>query len=325
MKVVLTGIGGFIGGHLADRLVADGAEVLGIDNFSFGRRENVPVKAMFHELDLATCSEGELFALIRSFAPDHVIHFAAIHFIPYCMAHPDETFASNVRGTEVMVRALEGLPVRKLVFASTMDVYAAADRVHQETDEPAPSNVYGLSKLMGETLVAYAARVCDPMCAVSLRFANIFGPRETNPHLVPDILDRLRDPREPEIRMGNLAPTRDFLHVEDLVEAIISCLSAETGRYACFNVGSGVATPVRRVVELLKSYAGDGRPVREDPAKLRNFDRPSLSPDISKIHQALGWQPGRTLETGLEQLVEYELRHAAVPSRNRTDVDSSAG
>jgi UDP-glucose 4-epimerase len=88
-----------------------------LDNLSFGRRENLPLGVEFLQIDLGTCSEIDLLSAIHTFGPYFVIHFAAVHFISYCMEYTSETFASNVRATEVLVRALEDTPAQKLVFA----------------------------------------------------------------------------------------------------------------------------------------------------------------------------------------------------------------
>ncbi|MGO4129037.1 NAD-dependent epimerase/dehydratase family protein [Inquilinus sp. YAF38] len=307
MRILITGAAGFIGSQITRRLARDGHEILAIDNLSFGRESSLPGEVVLKRLDLGTCSSAELMAVAEEFQPDGAIHFAAIHFIPYCMSHPDETFATNVRGTELVLRALERTPARKVVFASTMDVYAAVDRVHRETDQPAPVNAYGLSKLLGEDLLAYATRTNDRLSGVALRFANAFGPGETNPHLIPDALARMRDRSEPEIRMGYLGATRDFIHVSDIAEAAAAALFQDTGRFEVFNVASSVPTPVRDVVEIIRHLVGDARPVVEDKKQFRKFDRPSLSADTGKIRSALGWTPKWSLEEGLRDLVQRTL------------------
>lgn len=307
MRILITGAAGFIGSQISRRLVRDGHEILAIDNLSFGRESALPDEAVFKRLHIGTCVSADLLEAVEEFQPDGAIHFAAIHFIPYCMSHPDETFATNVRGTELILRALERTPARKVVFASTLDVYAPVDRVHREADPAAPVNAYGLSKLLGETLVAYAARTNDRLSGVALRFANAFGPGETNPHLIPDALKRVRDKSQPEIRMGYLGATRDFIHVFDIADAAIAALFKDTGRFEVFNVASSVPTPVRSVVETIKRLDGDPRPIVEDQKQFRKFDRPSLSADTTKIRAALGWAPKWSLEEGLRDLMQRTL------------------
>lgn len=310
-KTIVTGGAGFLGGHVAERLVELGHDVLVIDNLFAGRREHVPARARLETTDLGTVAESEFFALVNKFAPDYVVHLAAIHYIPYCMANPGQTFASNVRSTELIARAIANLPVKKMVLASTADVYAAVDKAHSESDAPAPLNVYGLSKLLSEEILAYAVRIHEQLAGVALRFFNIYGPRETNPHFIPRILELLNQSEVNEFRMGYLGGSRDFVHVYDAADAVVTCLLGETSRYAVFNVGTGIATPVREVLNLLKEACGDRRPVFEDKALFRAFDRRSLTPDISKIREVTGWLPRTLLKDGLYALAEKRTAVAA--------------
>ena len=308
MRALVTGAAGFIGKQVTDRLVELGHQVLAIDNLSFGRRENVSNKAEFWRVDLGEIKEGIFSRQVVDFDPDLVVHLAAIHFIPYCMLHPDETFASNVRGTTVLVRSLEKcVNIRRLVLASTMDVYAPKDGVHRETDVPSPRNIYGLSKLLMEQIAKFAVDCRDDLSAVSLRFANVYGPGETNAHVIPDALKRVASNAAPEIGMGYLGGARDFIHVFDVADAILTCLFNDTGRYEVFNLGTSIATPVRGVVEIIRDAFGDNRPIVEDTNKFRKFDRKSLTPDISKVLQQTGWRPKIDIEEGLKALVKKSL------------------
>jgi UDP-glucose 4-epimerase len=303
MKILVTGAAGFIGGHLTDRLLEQGHQVLALDNLSFGRRDHVASDAEFWRVDLGEVEEAHLTDGVLAFDPDYAVHLAAIHCIPYCMAHPAETFASNVRGTDVTMRSLaKCVHLTKIVAASTMDVYAPSEVVHSETDALSPRNAYGLSKLLTEQIVSYGADTCDRLSAVCLRFANVYGPRETNPHLIPDTLKRVQSTVEPEIRMGYLGGERDFIHVMDVVDGILCCLFSDTGKYEVFNLGTGITTPVRRIVEMIRDAYGDERPIVEDKGKLRSFDRKSLTPDVRKIQAAIAWKANVQLEDGLRAL-----------------------
>jgi UDP-glucose 4-epimerase len=311
-KTLVTGGAGFVGGHLLDALIASDHEVLVIDNFFAGRREHVPAGAELVEMDLGKVEEERAFREIREFAPDYAVHLAAIHHIPYCLAHPGETFQSNVRSTDIVVRALDGLPTRKIIAASTADVYPNTDTVHVETELPAPSNSYGLSKLLTEEIVACGVRTNLSLSGVVLRFFNIYGTRETNSHVIPRIIELLRDASAPEIRMGYLGGTRDFVHVADVVGAILAALQFDGERFEVFNVGTGTPTSVRRVLELLMQAAGDDREIIEDQARFRPFDRKSLTAGISKITTTLNWSPLRKVEDGLAPLLTEERPTGAI-------------
>jgi len=306
MRILVTGAAGFIGSHVTDALVARGETVLALDNLSFGRREHLAKGVAFLHCDLGSVDEDHLRKQIREFDPEAVFHFAAIHFIPHCMEYPGACFASNVRGTEALMRSLEGTSARKLIFVSTLDVYSTADRAHSEEDAPQPANVYGLSKWLGENIVEYTTRVNDHLSAVALRFANAFGPRETNPHFIPDLLTAMRDRSTSELRMGYLGASRDFIYVLDLVDAALRVHDTDTGRYSVFNVASGASTQVRKVAELMQQLTGDTRPLIEDRQRFRKFDRATLSADTTQLRKATGWAPKWTLEAGLRALLATE-------------------
>jgi UDP-glucose 4-epimerase len=308
-KIIVTGGAGFIGSHLVPKLLSDGHEVLVIDNLSTGRRECVPSQADFVEVDLARADEACISRLFRDYEPDAVIHLAAMHYIPHCLAKPVETFLSNVHSTEVIVRALRGLPTAKLIAASTADVYPAGAGAHAESETPAPDNPYGVSKLLVEEIVAVAARTNPHLSCISLRLFNVYGPGDNNPHVIPRIVKRLSGP-EPEIRIGATETTRDFVHVADVVRAICRALQHEPGNYEVFNVGTGRATSIRRVMELLLASTGDRRQVVQDKRLLRDYDRPSLTADITKIGAVLNWRPTIAIEQGLAQL----MQQAVMPS-----------
>ena len=308
MKALVTGGAGFIGSHVVDRLLAAGHEVKVIDDLSVGKREHIAKGVELWQLDLGTIPAAELAKRVEAYAPEAVFHLAAIHFIPYCIAHPEQTFATNVRATHALTQALEKCPVKKLVSASTMDVYPVEDKVHAETDEPDPRNIYGLTKLLSEQIVRCAAYCHDSMAAVSLRLANVYGPRETNPHVIPDFFKYLANKDLNEIKMGYLGASRDFVHVYDVADAFVASAKADTGKYAYFNIGTGNPTPLRTMLDLIRRAMGDERAIKEDPQKFRKFDRPSLTPDVRKIASTIGWKAKFAPAEGVKTLVEEHGR-----------------
>ena len=306
MNILITGGAGFVGSHICERLITQGHNVSIIDNFSTGRRENIIPGTHVFTCDIAKCSDSDLAGIFSEINPTNVVHLAAIHFIPYCVAHPQETFDINVRSTERLLRILPQ-EVSRFVFASTMDVYAPIDRLHSEADDPAPFNVYGLSKHLGESLLAFKTRTTENFCGIALRFANVIGLRETNPHLVPDVIERIRESGTPELKMGYLGSARDFIDARDLADAVVAVLLNATEKYSVYNVGSGTSTRVRKVVELLQHYAHDPRPLVEDIRRFRKFDRDTLSPDITKISTRFNWRPNFTLQESLENIVTSSI------------------
>jgi UDP-glucose 4-epimerase len=302
MKVLVTGGAGFIGRTLCTMLGPE-HEIVIVDDFSTGRDAWIPSEITAVKLDLGSADAQEITSLVKDVNPDAAVHLAAIHYIPRCMENPDETFAINVRSTDVLSRALGETDCRRVVFTSTADVYAVTDDRHHETDRPAPRNVYGLSKMLSEHLIEYASAVSEQLSGTCLRLANVYGPYETNPHVIPDIIDRLVDRSAPTLEMGYLGSNRDFVHVTDVAKAIVKALTAETSAFDVFNVGTGVSTPIRDVVTMLQALVGDDRPMVEDEARFRQFDRRTLSVDVDHIRDGLGWTAAVGLADGLKELV----------------------
>jgi UDP-glucose 4-epimerase len=310
MRIVVTGGAGFIGKHVLDWLLDHGHSVRVIDDFSTGRAAHIPTGLQVDRVDLTTLTAREIALILRDFRADGVVHLAAMHFIPDCMARPERTFDVNTRVTHTLVEALSSYNVKRLVMASTMDVYSNEDHPHPETETPAPANVYGLSKLLSEEILACGNRreVCSS--AVALRLANVYGPNETNPHLIPDVFDRLARPQGPELVMGYLGSSRDFVFVKEVAEAFGRAATAAPEGFHRLNVGTGKPVAVREVVQTLQRLFGDERPLRENAMAFRKFDRVSLTPCVEAIAATLGWRAQRRVAEGLAETVET-LQEAA--------------
>jgi UDP-glucose 4-epimerase len=299
MRLALTGGAGFIGKHVLDWLTANGHDVVVIDDLSRGRPEHVPPHLTLLKFDLTRISATELARHFDDAKAETVIHLAATHFIPDCMRNPERTFEINTQGTHTLLEAVGRSAVSKVVFASTMDVYAVADQPHNETDALMPSNIYGLTKVLSEQMLEYAVRVgaCDS--AVVLRLSNVYGPDETNPHVIPDAIDRIVDRDEPVVMMGYLGSARDFVYVKDVARAVGLATTRAPAGFWPLNTGTGRSIPVRKVIRTLQDLLGDARPLQENAAAFRQFDRASLTPNVEAIERVLGWRAETPLADGL--------------------------
>src|SRR5690606_36433472 len=155
---------------------------------------------------------AEIAALAQDFTPDAIIHLAAVHYIPECEQSPDLAVRTNVTGT--VNTLLAAPPGCRFVYASSGAVYRPDPHPHSEAAAAvAPTDIYGFTKLHGEQYVRYLAHRRE-FAAVIVRLFNVVGPGETNPHLLPEILAQLKAGRS-TVRLGNLSPRRDYIHVED--------------------------------------------------------------------------------------------------------------
>ena len=308
----MTGGAGFVGAPTAHRLASDGHDVHVIDNLVRGTRARLePVEHStpihLHEADVR--DRERIDAVFTEIAPDAVVHLAANHFIPHCIAHPAETLEINVLGTQHVLDAAAQCGVELVFFASTADVYRPAITPHRETDAVQPGNAYGLSKLVGEMLVAHwHAALSEPCRVVVGRLFNVYGPGETNPHVVPEIMDQLRV--GDVLRLGNLAPRRDYVWVEDIAAAIAGFVASGTAlpadRVTTMNVGTGISVSVSDIVEALARVTGRALRIETDPERVRATDRPNLQADPSSLRACYPNATATELENGLRALVAAE-------------------
>jgi len=300
-SVVVIGGAGFIGSHVTQQLVEQGASVHVIDNLHRGKQAFVPDEV---ELDTVAVQNTDIKEIMRAYDPDAIIHLAALHYIPYCNEHPEETFDVNVMGTRNVVSAAADIGVESFVFTSSAAVYEPSKQAHTVNDNLNPIDIYGKTKVIGEQLVELFHQRTD-IGTVSLRLFNTYGIRETNPHLIPEILSQIQQGKR-EIKLGNLTPARDFVHVKDVSKAIVGALDTSEG-YDTYNVGSGQSHSVQDVVEKIAGVCGVDIRIVQEEERIRSNDRPNLEGDISKTQKELGWEPKITFTDGLTQLFEDEF------------------
>jgi UDP-glucose 4-epimerase len=296
--VLVTGAAGFIGSALCQRLRSLGRQVVGYDNLSRGRREYLPPDVRLVEGDIRDA--GRVEETVSGVKPDCVIHLAAMHFIPDCIAHPEETIDVNVEGTRRLLDSCRRNSVRNVIFASSAAVYAPTDdRCSEDVTPLRPLEVYGESKLAAEQLVHTFYQETGTSSAI-LRLFNAIGRNETNPHVVPHIFESLQT--SDVISLGNIAPCRDYIDTRDVAEAILAVADSPRG-LRVFNVGTGVAHSVTDILALLHRILGRAIRVVQEPSRLRATERMLLVADVKRICHETPWTPRISLEDTLKDLV----------------------
>jgi UDP-glucose 4-epimerase len=302
-RILVTGGAGFIGSHLVERLTAAGANVVVLDALSRGRREWLPEGTELHELDLR--AGDALQRTLPAIAPETVVHLAALHYIPEVEDAPKVASEVNVAGTRLLLDALAAKPPSTFLFASSAAVYPNVRGAIAESCPPAPIDLYGRTKLEGERLVEQFAERTGTRAIVA-RIFNVIGARETNPHVVPDVIAQLRRGSLP-LRLGNLEARRDYTDVRDTAAALEGLLACANGDRRVFNVGSGSSRSVSEVVQACEEIVGRRLEVRVEQRRLRAQDRAELVADSRLLRQTTGWQPIYALrETLAELLAEPE-------------------
>jgi UDP-glucose 4-epimerase len=307
MKIFITGGAGFIGAHLTHHLAANGHQVQVYDNLSAG--QPVPFLVLGDLLEVRALN-----AAVRSFQPDTIIHLAALHFIPDCERDPSRTLRVNVEGTQNVLAAAAFCETKpNFVFASSAAVYESSSRYHHEDDHPAPCEIYGMTKHFGEQLVKASGLPYS-----IARLFNVYGPGETNPHLIPALLVQLRAGVN-RIHLGNTTTYRSYVYVSDVVEALTRMALHPVPARLCNVPGPGEST-ASDIVHTLARLLNRDLSVTVDPFRLRNADRRHLRGDLSAVRRLLGWCPSISLEEGLRLLLAAEPLDATPEELDATAV-----
>jgi UDP-glucose 4-epimerase len=293
---------GFIGSAVCRQLAALGYRVCVLDNESKGSCRNLEgVRVQVYRADILA---GEVGAIVQSIQPSAVIHLAAMHFIPECNQDPARCLEVNVAGTEHVLAACRNARSTRVVLASSMAVYPISDEAHREIDPVRPTDVYGESKATNER---QARRFHEEtgITTVAVRLSNCYGPRETNAHVIPEIMKQLAAGAS-EVRLGNVDVCRDFLHVDDAARGLTAlAVQPLEVAYHVVNLSAGQEYSVRRVLVELSNILGREIRVASDPDRIRPAERQHLLGDRTLMRGLAGWEPSVALRDGLAALCEW--------------------
>lgn len=298
-RTLITGGAGFIGSHVADRLVAAGHEVAVVDNLSTGRREFVPAAAQFFPYDI---KEEKTYQLILDWRPQVIIHHAAQMSVQVSVKDPILDAQDNILGSLNILNAAARVRVGKFIFASTGGaIYGDEAPVPaRETDPPRPESPYGIAKLAVEHYLHFYHREYGivPVC---LRYANVFGPRQNGlgeAGVVAIFIEKFLAGVQPVIN-GDGLQTRDFTYVGDIAAANLLALSHPGA--GIFNIGTGRETDILTIYLLLQKLTASPLGPAHGAAKPGEQRRSALTCDLAR--EVLGWQPRISLEEGLSRTV----------------------
>ncbi len=295
MRILITGHSGFVGGHLSRHLRAVGAEVFGLDSeVGLEEGENT-VRADLLDRDA-------LKAAVRRVNPEVVVHLAGLSHVGESFARPGDTLRVNFGGTLNLVQAAGA---RRLIFASSAEVYGNVPAEQQPIAEDRPlepRSPYAMTKACSEGVAAAQG-------AVIVRSFNAVGPGQSQRFALPSFARQLRaiarQEHEAVLRVGDLSPQRDFLHIQDVVTGYQTLIERGAAGQA-YNVASGVATSIRDALARLLRIAGVTAQIEPDPERLRPVDIPLLCGDSRRL-RALGWAPRFGLDDALADLWQVTI------------------
>ncbi|ADG83667.1 NAD-dependent epimerase/dehydratase family protein [Thermincola potens] len=300
MKVLVTGGAGFIGSHIVDRLILEGYEVVVADNLSTGSPANINAESRFYQVDITGDDLQDLFAKEK---PEVVIHHAAQADVQVAQREPVFDSMTNILGTVNLLQCCITYNAKKLIYASSAAVYGAPCYLPVDENHPVnPISNYGISKYVPELYIKAFHKNFNLNYTI-LRYANVYGPRQglKGEGGVVFLFARRFLAGEPPLIYGDGEQTRDFVFVEDIVNA--NLLALEQGDGMVINIGTGAQVSVNdlcsRFREIFKSD------LRAEYLEPRPGDIKKSVFDISLAKNVLGWQPLVSLETGLRQTIEF--------------------
>ena len=313
MRVLITGITGFAGSHLADYILAEypDVELFGLVRWR-SRMENVihiQDKVRFVEGDLK--DSVSLKKCLADIKPDRIFHLAAQSFVPTSWTCPSETFAINAIGQINLFEVILSLGLSpKIQVAGSSEEYGFVrpeELPMKETTPLRPLSPYAVSKV-AQDLLAYQYFQSYGLKAVRTRGFNHTGPRRGDvficSNFAKQIVEIEKQKREPVIFVGNLDAKRDFTDVRDTVRAY--WLSLEKGEEGeVYNIGSGKARSMREILDMLIETSSANVKIEIDPQRLRPSDVPILESDCTKFHELTGWEPRIPFKQSLEDLLDY--------------------
>jgi NAD dependent epimerase/dehydratase len=320
-RVLVTGASGFIGSHLVEHLLGEGARVRGLVHYDsrpgHGNLDALGVRGDIEIFEGDVRDPHQMRRVVEGC--DVVFHLAALISVPYSYTAPSAFVATNVVGTLNILEACRDLGVQRLVTTSTSEVYGTA--LTPSIDEGhllQAQSPYAASKIGADKLAeSYHRTFGLPVCV--LRPFNNFGPRQSRRAVIPQIAAQLLSDA-PVLRLGAIWPQRDFLFVRDTCRAYQRMAEVDAAIGKTINVGTGHAVSIGQVAELLMDVVGVHKDIVTEDRRMRpeNSEVGVLRCDAGLAEELLGWSPTFDLRAGLEQVVE-SLRQQ--PSGGKGDVD----
>ncbi len=304
MKVLITGGAGFIGGHLIDALLTQGAEVRVIDNFATGKRENIErVKKQITFFEGDICDPDAIGRAMDGV--ELVFHEAAIPSVARSVADPVASNRANVGGTVEVLNAARLAGVRKLVYAASSSAYGDTPTLPKvETMTPRPMSPYAISKLTGEHYVSVFGRIYG-FETVSLRYFNVFGPRQDPKSeyaaVIPRFVTTILNGGRPII-FGDGEQTRDFCFIENTVSANLLAAKATTAGEVV-NVACGARVSLNSLIKLINEELGTNVTPEYGPGRVGDV-RDSLA-DITAAQKLIGYEILFDLRAGLKKAIDW--------------------
>jgi len=311
-RVLVTGADGFIGSHLVERLLIQGAEVTALACYNsfgtYGWLDDLPdssrksINIKFGDIR----DSNQMRELMEGY--DIIFHLAALIGIPYSYVAAQSYVDVNIHGTLNILEMARVGSIGRIVHTSTSEVYGSAQT--KPITEKHPLNgqsPYAASKIGADQMVkAYALSHNTP--AVILRPFNTYGPRQSERAVIPTVIRQILDISCKEIRLGDVNTTRDFNFVEDTVHAFATIGLAQNINYGeAYNTGTGIEISISKIITTLSELTNSNKPVvtEKDRIRPKESEVKALVADSNKLQQSIGWKPSTSVDKGLEKTIDW--------------------
>jgi NAD dependent epimerase/dehydratase len=309
-RILVTGAGGFIGSHLAERLVRDGSRVRAMIHYnargSWGNLDILP-KDLQQEIEVIAGDVTDPCSVRTAVQGcEMVFHLAALIGIPYSYLAPQSYVATNVTGTLNVLNAAREFAVAKVVHTSTSEAYGTA--LYTPIDEKHPlqgQSPYSASKI-GADKIAESFHLSFGVPVATIRPFNVFGPRQSARAVIPTVTAQVLSGAK-RIRLGSLSPIRDFTYVQDTVSGFLAIAESDKAIGQVINIGSGTAVTIEEVAKLIIKLIGKDVSIEVDAERVRpqGSEVMELLCNNSKAKELVGWVPQVSLSDGLQEVIRY--------------------
>lgn len=307
-RILVTGGAGFIGSEVVSQLIEKNAIVTVFDNFSSGKKQYLPKNSKKLKIIKGDIrNENVVGKAIKD--QEVIIHLAALPFIPDSFYYPADFFNVNTIGSvNLLWKSIKSKTTEQFIHISTSEVYGSAQYTPMDENHPTtPHSTYAVSKLAGDR-VAFTLHKENGFPVVIIRPFNSYGPRYTQPYIIPEIMNQLFNGAK-ELMLGNVESTRDFTYVSDTANAILKTIDAKKVIGEIINVGSGHETSIRELTIKISKIAKMKIKIKYDESRERPYDVNRLLCNNKKARNLLNWKPKISINEGLQKTFQWARKN----------------